>query len=141
VKYLIDSDWVIDGIARVPVVQPSLYELAKEGIAVSIVTVGEVFEGAFSATDPQHELQVFRRYLTAFAIIPLTDPIMENFAGIPSTLRRQGRLIPDIDLQIAATAVTLDLTLITRNVRHFARVPNLKLYDGGGQAPRPVTQS
>ncbi|MEA2511263.1 MAG: hypothetical protein QOJ59_750, partial [Thermomicrobiales bacterium] len=52
-------------------------------------------------------------------------------ARIRSFLRSQGRLIPDIDLQIAATAVSLDLTLVTRNLRHFSRIPGLKIYDRG----------
>ena len=33
-----------------------------------------------------------------------------------------------MDLLIAATAIAEDLTLITRNVRHFARLPDLNLY-------------
>jgi predicted nucleic acid-binding protein len=41
-------------------------------------------------------------------------------------------LIPDIDLQIAATAISLDLVLVTRNVRHFGRVHGLIIYDPAG---------
>jgi predicted nucleic acid-binding protein len=37
-------------------------------------------------------------------------------------------LIPDTDLLIAATALAENLTLVTRNVRHFNRIPELKLY-------------
>jgi tRNA(fMet)-specific endonuclease VapC len=129
VNYLVDSDWVIDGIAKIGSAQATLDELMKDGVAVSIVTLGEVFEGAFSSVDPQVELALFRRYFLAFAVVPLTDPVMETFARVRAGLRRQGRLIPDTDLQIAATAVTLDLTLVTRNLRHFSRVPGLKIYD------------
>ena len=42
--------------------------------------------------------------------------------------RRQGQLIPDLDLLIAATALHHDLTLLTRNIRHFNRIPELRLY-------------
>lgn len=133
-RYLVDSDWVIDGIGLIPGTQAVLDRLAWDGIAVSIVTLGEVFDGAFSTVDPQRMLHIFRGYLEAFAVVPLTDPIMETFARLRASLRRQGRLIPDIDLQIAATAVTLNLTLVTRNLRHFSRVPDLSLY----QAP-PAT--
>jgi tRNA(fMet)-specific endonuclease VapC len=40
----------------------------------------------------------------------------------------RGRLISDMDLLIAATAMHHNLTLVTRNHRHFERVPNLRLY-------------
>ena len=48
--------------------------------------------------------------------------------GSPPNLR--GRLA-DFDLHIAATALHHDLTLLTFNLRHFDRVPNLKLYQPG----------
>ena len=44
-------------------------------------------------------------------------------------LRRQGQLIPDLDLLIAATALAHDLTLVTRNRRHFSRILSLRLYE------------
>jgi tRNA(fMet)-specific endonuclease VapC len=129
VKYLFDSDWIIDGLIGVPVAIKTIAALSADGAAVSIVSFGEIFEGAFGSSDPQRELDIFRKYLADFAHVPLSDPIMETFARIRSALRAQGRLIPDIDIQIAATAVTLDLTLVTRNLRHLARVPGLKIYD------------
>ena len=43
-------------------------------------------------------------------------------------LRRQGQLIPDLDLLIAATALAHDLTLVTRNRHHFERIPDLRLH-------------
>jgi predicted nucleic acid-binding protein len=39
-----------------------------------------------------------------------------------------GLLIGDIDLLIAATALVHGDTLLTRNVRHFQRIPGLRLY-------------
>ena len=92
------------------------------------MTVGEVYEGAFSNPDPEAHLASLRRFLAAFRVLPLTDPIMEGFAHTRADLRRQGMLIPDLDLLIAATALHHDLTLLTRNLRHFSRIPDLKLY-------------
>jgi predicted nucleic acid-binding protein len=42
-------------------------------------------------------------------------------------LRRQGNLIPDFDLLIAATALRHDLTLVTRDTAHFERIEGLQL--------------
>jgi tRNA(fMet)-specific endonuclease VapC len=128
-RYLVDSDWVIDGLIGIPNAVATLDVLSQDGLAVSIVSLGEIFEGAFGSPNPSLELQSMRRYLTPLTVVSLSDPIMETFARVRSMLRRQGRLIPDIDLQIAATAVTLDLVLLTRNRRHFDRVPGLRLYE------------
>jgi tRNA(fMet)-specific endonuclease VapC len=90
-------------------------------LAVSIIAVAEVYEGAFG-------IPGLRDFLSDFAILPVTDPIVEHLARMRAALRQQGQLIPDMDLLIGATAIAADLTLITRNVRHFARLPYLRLY-------------
>ena len=56
------------------------------------------------------------------------EAVMLRFARMRSELRRQGNLIPDFDLLIAATALEHDLILMTRNTRHFARIAGLRLY-------------
>ncbi|MGH2533813.1 MAG: type II toxin-antitoxin system VapC family toxin [Thermomicrobiales bacterium] len=127
-RYLVDTDWVIDAFIGIRTAQRTLDELSAEGIGVSIVTYGEIFEGAFGDPDPSARLALFRTHLATFQLVPLTPDVMENFGRIRALLRRHRQLIPDGDLQIAATALTLDLTLLTRNRRHFDRVPGLKLY-------------
>jgi tRNA(fMet)-specific endonuclease VapC len=128
VSYLIDSDWLIDAFIGVPAAVNLLAQLRTEGLAVSIISYGELFEGAIGAPEPQAELVQFRTFLERLRLLPLTEPIMEIFAQTRATLRREGRLIPDLALLIAATAIHHDLTLLTLNVRHFGRVPDLRLY-------------
>lgn len=127
-RYLVDSDWLIDAATGRARAQQTLARLSDEELAVSIVAVAEVYEGAFATPDPQHALAGLREFLGDFIIVPLTDPIVEHFARLRAALRQQGQLIPDMDLLIAATALEQDLTLITRNVRHFVRIPELQLY-------------
>jgi predicted nucleic acid-binding protein len=55
----------------------------------------------------------------------LTDSIIDLGAEIYANLYRQGQLIDDADILIAATALVHDYRLVTDNVRHFARIPNL----------------
>jgi tRNA(fMet)-specific endonuclease VapC len=128
VRYLVDSDWLINAMSGRPIALNTLDHLSASGLAVSIVTVAEIFEGAFSTDAPEETLMAFRHFLSAFPQISLTDPIVERFARVRASLRRQGQLIPDMDLLIAATALEGDLTLVTRNVRHFDRIEDLKVY-------------
>jgi tRNA(fMet)-specific endonuclease VapC len=127
-KYLVDSDWLIDALAAIPAAVEPLNQLSTAGLAVSILSFGEVFEGAYLFPDPSLHLATFRQFLSRFTVLPITEDIMELFARHRSQLRQQGSLIPDLDLLIATTALSFNLTLMTRNLRHFTRIPDLSLY-------------
>lgn len=126
--HLVDTDWIIDALAGVPAALVPIQQQAPSGLSVSIVTLGEVFEGAYHYPNPQQHLAGFRRFLSGFTVVGLSDPIMQLFAQTRHTLRRQGNLIPDLDLLIGATAVHHGMTIMTRNRRHFSRIPGLQLY-------------
>ena len=127
-SYLLDTDWAIDALAGKRNAAATLSELFADGVAMSWVTVGEIYEGAFGFPAPQAHLATFRTFIQQLRILNLNDPIMEQFAQIRSSLRRQGQIIPDFDILLAATALHHDLTVLTFNIRHFSRIPNLKLY-------------
>lgn len=124
---MVDSDWLIDATDGDPKALVLLDGRAPEAPAISAISVAEVCEGAFGTFNPVVAFARIQAFLASFAILPVTVPIAERFAWLWSALRRQGMLIPDMDLLIAATALEHDLTLVTRNLRHFARVPELRL--------------
>ena len=127
--YLIDTDWIIDVIHGQPLATQTLLELAGPGVSVSLITYGELFEGAYYATDPVAAIAGVQRVLDDKPLLPLSEAIMEMFGIVRGRLSRQLRQqIGDLDLLIAATALTHDLTLVTRNLRDFRHVPDLKLY-------------
>ena len=129
--YLLDTDWAIDAFRRPEARSPRLRHIAPSRIGVSRATIAELYDGAFSSVDPQSRLTSIRHFLSPFRIIEIGDPIAEAFAELRAFLRRRGEGLANFDLLIAATALRHDLTLLTFNRRHFARVPGLRLWDGG----------
>jgi tRNA(fMet)-specific endonuclease VapC len=126
--YLIDSDWTIDYLKGRPAASSLLTGLLSDGIAISIVTYAEVYEGIYSGGNRRAHEAALRGFLRVADLVSITMPIARRYARISGDLRAQGLLIPAPDLFIAATALHHNLTLVTRNRRHFARIPNLKLY-------------
>lgn len=126
--YLVDSDWVIDRLLARPDAVQLLDALLDQGLAISVITYGEVYDGIDGSRDPATAEAAFNRFLKGVTLIDLDAPTLRLFAAIRSQLRRIGRPIGDLDLLIAATAIHHDLTLVTRNQRHFGRVPGLRLY-------------
>src|SRR5487761_760540 len=108
-SYLLDTDWAIQALGgRQPAVA-TLQRLAGSRVALSIVTLGELYERAFESPNPQAYIASFRDFWHLYHLLPLTEPIMERFAEIRSSLRRRGQIIPDLDILIAATAIEYDL--------------------------------
>ena len=127
-RYLVDTDWIIDALVPVPPALDLLDSLSRGGLAVSIITLAELFEGAYRSPNPADGLRAIRAFLSGYGILNLSEAIIEVFARTRADLRRQGQSLADLDLLIAATALTYDLILVTRNRRHFGRVPGLRLY-------------
>jgi tRNA(fMet)-specific endonuclease VapC len=126
--YLLDSDWVINALAgRRRAVSP-LERLSAEHIGISVISLGEVYQQAFESTNPDAYLGTFRTFIAPFRVIPVTEPIAERFAEIRALLTRRGELISDFDILIAATALHYNLTVLTFNLRHFSRIPDLTFY-------------
>jgi tRNA(fMet)-specific endonuclease VapC len=126
--YLLDSDWVINALAgRRRAVSP-LERLSSLHIGVSVITLAEVYQQAFESTNPDAYLATFRGFIAPFRVIPVTEPIAVRFAEIRALLTRRGELISDFDMLIGATALHYNLTVLTFNLRHFSRIPDLNLY-------------
>jgi tRNA(fMet)-specific endonuclease VapC len=128
-RYLLDTDWVVDILNGQENTIHTVLELAPAGLAVSIITYGELYEGAAFAHDPHPALSGLRSFLKGKPVLPLTQPIMERFARIRGSLPKPVRQqIGDLDILIAATCLEHDLTLLTRNRKDFQQIPHLKLY-------------
>jgi tRNA(fMet)-specific endonuclease VapC len=127
--YLIDTDWIIDCLYGRTEAVETLVELSADGLAVSLMTYGELYQGAYYARAPQSALRGLRTFLRGKRLVPLNRAIVERFGILRGDLQRRGLTIGDVDLLIAATALHHDLTLVTRNLRHFSRIADLRLYE------------
>ena len=95
---------------------------------MSLITVGELYDGAYGSPDPDQRLALIHSAIRGFQRLGVSDEIMAVFARQRVDLRRRGMLIPDLDLLIASTAIAHNLTLMTRNTRHFSDINGLTIY-------------
>ncbi len=61
------------------------------------------------------------------AVLPFDEGAAEVYGRVKAQLEREGRRLAEPDLRVASIALARDLTLVTGNVRHFARVPGLRV--------------
>jgi predicted nucleic acid-binding protein len=109
--------------------KPWRWKTGDEGIAVSVITVLELSHGITRA-DTRERRERRQRFLdellTGIPIQPVTVPIA--LAGeIDGQSQAKGVRIPLSDLLIGATALELNYSVGTTNVRHFQLIPGLNV--------------
>ena len=125
-RYMLDTN-IVSELVRRPDGEAArrAASLEPRSIAVSIIVAAELRYGAARRRSARLTRQL-ETVLAALETLPLAEPADAHYAAIRSEL---GRTIGHNDLIIAAHARALDLTLVTRNVREFERVPGLAIED------------
>ncbi len=126
--HLVDSDYVADYLKGQSHATTFLDGLLPGGLAISIITFAEVYEGIYYGHNRKRHETGFREFLKGVSVLGITRSVARTFAVIRGDLRAKGQLIGQTDLLIAATAIQYHLTLMTRNHRDFGRIPGLKLW-------------
>jgi len=96
-------------------------------LCISSITVSELMYGAFKSEQTQKNLHALEKFLMPFEIVDYDLMASVEYGKIRASLERSGNIIGGMDIQIAAHALWLDLTLVTNNTREFERVVGLRL--------------
>lgn len=95
--------------------------------SISVVTYGELIYGARKSKNSEKSLGVAHRVAELFPILNVTPAVMETFGEVKATQEKVGQTIDDMDLLIAATALTHNLIVVTNNSKHFQRIKGLEI--------------
>ena len=126
-SFLIDTDWVIDHFNGIAVATRRLQALQAQGLALSIISVAELWEGVHFSKDPPRSEAMLTEFLSGVVILGIDEEICRRFGQLRGSLRSAGKLVGDFDLLVAASALRYDLALLTNNRRHFERVAGLRI--------------
>lgn len=128
--YLIDSDVLIAHREQQPGATALLSELAPQGLAISIITYLEVYQGILRSPDPRQARAEFETFLTGVPVLPFSLASARRCAQLREDLARQGKRVRPraLDLIIAAIAIEHSYTLVTHNRKDYDDIPQLVLY-------------
>ena len=103
---------------------------ARKSLGLPWVVLGEFWHGA---TKAGHDPALVRGFLSVGLAILDPEPVIPVYAGICAELHgtQTYRDIGQNDLWIAAVSLALGKPLVTRNVRHFALIPGLRVEVAG----------
>ena len=127
-KYLLDTDWIIDHFRNDHATTDKLKELASEGIALSIISLAEIYEGIYHSRDPDKSQRLLDDFLAPdLEILGINEEVCKIFGKERGNLRKKDQTIGDFDLMIASIALHNQLTVLTNNRKHFEKVDGLKI--------------
>jgi tRNA(fMet)-specific endonuclease VapC len=131
VAYLLDSNLVIPYLADDPATVHLVEHLVPEGIAISVITYMEVYQGTLRGPDAVRSQDHLEHFLAMVPILPFSPAVARRCARLREELRARNRRVRDraLDLMIAATALAHELQLVTRNMADYADIPGLTLFN------------
>ena len=132
-SYLIDTDIIIYSLKEHKEINLQFKEKLHIPKSISVVTYGELIYGAKKSKHVEKNLAVAYRISELFPIINIDRSIMDIFGEIKSKLEKTGSKIEDMDLFIAATALSYNLTLVTNNTKHFENIDDLRIENWKGR--------
>lgn len=124
-KYLLDTCICIALIKKEPEVVQRIREVGVSNCFISELTLAELYFGAYKSGRKGHFDDVdYIRGL--FKLCPISNSL-RTYGDIRWYLESKGMKLDSMDLLIGSTALQEDLILVSGNIRHFERIPALRL--------------
>jgi len=127
-RYMLDTDICIYIAKRRPPEIRARFERLKPGqMVMSVITYGELYYGASKSNQRAKALAELDTAIRGIPVEDLTRSVSEAYGVIRVALEKQGRVIGNNDLWIAAHAMSQGFVLATNSDREFLRVPGLSV--------------
>ena len=129
--YLLDTNICISLIKnKNPYLKKKIFNCKKEELFLSSITIAELEYGVSKSQFREKNRHALLDFCPDFTtVIDFTTEDTETYGMIRAYLENKGIPVEPFDTQIAAQALTRNLTVVTNNIREFSSTPELKLED------------
>ena len=129
-KLMLDTNICIHLIkAQPPAVLERFASHAVGDIGISVITLAELEYGVSKSSRPSRNREALEQFVSPLEVASFDRYATAAYGKLRATLEKRGQPIGSMDLLIAAHALSLDVRLVSRNVKEFARVPGLRVED------------
>ena len=133
-KYLLDTDICVYWLKKDDCIEQRAISVGLENIAISFMTLSELYYGAHKSQRVDENLSAISILTAKISVIESNAQICVRYGKLKVFLEKQGMIIDDADLFIAACALATEATLVTNNTRHFQRIEELPLQNWSSYA-------
>ena len=123
-RYMLDADTVSYAIRGAGQVAARLLDRQPSELCISSITLAELRFGA-EAKRSERLRRAIRAFVADVRVLPFDASAADRFGLVGTALARRGEPIGTFDTLVAAHALSLGLTVVTNNTKHYSRVPGL----------------
>jgi tRNA(fMet)-specific endonuclease VapC len=98
-------------------------------IGISSITLAELRFGVEKSQQIQNNRQALEEFILPLEIADFDEKAAVIYGAVRAALEKAGTPVGSMDMLIGAHALSLDLTLVTNNVREFKQIKNLNVVD------------
>ena len=126
--YMLDTDTVSFLIRKNPAVIGNIIKHEDDEICISAISYAELCFG-LEKKGSEKLFNEARTIMGKLSIIGFDDSQSELYGKIRLQLEKSGTPLGDMDLLIAAAALSASAILVSRNIKHFSKIEGIKLED------------
>ena len=125
----VDTTFLIDILRNIPAAAAKAVQLDMEiEVLTTEANVYEVVSGSPKLTDPDRAIHDLDVLLSRLVVLPLDRKSSIRAGMISNDLQKKGKMIDDVDCLTAGILMANGCnTIVTRNVKHFKRIPGLQV--------------
>ncbi len=128
IRYLLDTDICIELIrGKSGDATAHLRKQSPGSVALSAITLAELQFGVANSSDPPRNHLALLHFVASMSVVSFDARAAEAYGRIRKNLELRGIPIGAMDTLIAAQAQSLNVTLVSNNIKEFARIPDLPL--------------
>lgn len=129
-KFMLDTNICIYIIKQKPAkVLKRFSQYSPGDIFISSITLAELRYGVEKSLHIQQNHDALSGFIVPLEIAAFDEKSAEEYGKVRAQLEKKGQLIGSMDMLIASNALSLNLTLVTNNVKEFRRIKKLKVVD------------
>lgn len=125
-RFLLDTNICIYLLKNKYGIRERIIDVGCDNCCISEISIAELYYGASKSGRKEEQVKDIDFLTNLFNVLPI-DMSLETYGDIKADLETQGMRIDDFDLLIGASAVFSDMVIVTENIKHFDRIPNIRI--------------
>ena len=97
-----------------------------EDIAIPSVVIGELLFGSEKSMRREQNRKVYLDFCAPYPVLDVTAAVADEYGKLKCNLQKSGRILPENDMWIAATAIASNMAVVTQD-KHFSCIDGLSL--------------